>query len=153
MDSEHAPTVQSIHLAPASRLPMKSVESVEVEAGKGLVGDRYHGTRHRHVSIQSATALEAAAQDFGRPISGGGTRRNLTISHGDVPSTPGARIRIGPVDLEVVRIAAPCRMLDEELGDGARTALSRRAGSICRVLSGGTIAVDDEVALDVDPAG
>src|SRR5688572_10386380 len=58
---EPAPYVVAIHVAPGTRLPMKSVASVVAEAGKGIVGDRYHGTRHRHVSVQSATSLAEAA--------------------------------------------------------------------------------------------
>ncbi|HUW00928.1 MAG TPA: MOSC domain-containing protein [Acidimicrobiales bacterium] len=146
--TEAAPTILAIHVAPGSRLPMRSVTSVEAEAAKGLVGDRYHGTRHRHVSVQSASQLADAAGDLGSPIGSGDTRRNITISHGEVPVTPGARIRLGAAELEVVRVAAPCRLLDDVLGDGARTALSRRAGSICRVLAGGTIAIGDTVDLD-----
>ncbi len=139
-------TVTAIHVAPASRLPMKAVDSVEAEAGAGLVGDRYHGTRHRHVTIQSQTALDDAADDLDAPIGPGATRRNLTISHGDVPTKPGSRLVVGDVELEVVRIAAPCKLLDDVIGPGARTALSKRAGSVCRVLTSGTIAVGDPVS-------
>ena len=88
--------VTAIHIAPASRLPMRAVESVQVEAGLGIVGDRYHGTKHRHVTVQSQTALDAATEDLGSPVEPGGTRRNITISHGDVPTTP--RRRGGPVE-------------------------------------------------------
>ena len=84
---------------------------------------------------------------MGAPIDPAGTRRNVTISHGNVPETPGARIRIGDVDLEVVRRAAPCKLLDDVLGPGARTALVRRAGSVFRVLTSGSIAVGDPVDL------
>lgn len=140
-------TVSEIHIAPGRRLPSKSVQQVEAEAGKGLVGDRYHGSKHRHVSIQSASQLAEAAEVFGRPIDPAGTRRNLTISSGEVPRDPGDRIRIGDVLLEVVRVAAPCRLLDDNLGPGAAEALRRRAGSICRILEGGVIAVGDEVEL------
>ena len=138
-------TVVALHVAPGSRLPMKSVERVVAEAGKGIVGDRYHGTKHRHVSVQSATALAQAADAFGSPIPPAGTRRNVTISHGDVPRTPGERLRIGDVLLEVVRVAAPCKLLDDTLGRGAQEALRRRGGSIFRVLEGGEIALGDEV--------
>jgi len=147
------PVVTEINIAPGARLPVKSVTSVVAEAGKGLVGDRYHGTKHRHVSVQSRAALDQAATDLGRPVPAAGTRRNLTIDVGEVPSTPGTRIRIGPVLLEVVRIAAPCKLLDDNLGDGAQAALRRRAGSIFRVLEGGTISVGDPVELDVPSAG
>ena len=136
-----AVTVVAIHVAPGSRLPMKSVDRVAAEAGRGLVGDRYHGTKHRHVSVQSATALAEAAEAFGSPIPAAGTRRNLTISHGEVPRTPGERLRIGDVVLEVVRVAAPCKLLDDTLGRGAQEALRHRGGSIFRVLEGGEITV------------
>lgn len=139
-------TVVAINIAPGRRLPMKSVESVEAEAGRGLVGDRYHGSKHRHVTVQSAPRLAEAAAHLGRPIPYDGTRRNLTVSNNDVPTTPGARIRIGDsVELEVVRVAAPCRLLDDNLGPGAMEALRRRAGTVCRILNGGTIRVGDQV--------
>ena len=49
--------VTAISIALATRLPMRDIERVHAEAGAGLVGDRYHGSRHRHVSVQSATEL------------------------------------------------------------------------------------------------
>ncbi len=126
---------------------MRSVDSVVVEAGKGLVGDRYHGSKHLHVSVQSLHELSEAAAEFGGPIAPDRTRRNITISAGRVPRDPGHRWRIGDVELEVVRDAAPCRMLDMELGDGARTALRRRAGVICRALTAGEVHLGDQVEL------
>ena len=144
---EPSPVVTAIHIAPASRLPMRAVESVQIEAGLGIVGDRYHGTKHRHVTVQSQTALDAATEDLGSPVEPSGTRRNITISHGDVPTTPGERLRIGDVDLEVVRVAAPCKLLDDVIGTGARNALRRRAGSVFRALSSGSIALGDPVRL------
>lgn len=146
-DAPRVPVVTEIHVAPASRLPMQSVADVVAEAGVGLVGDRYHGTRHRHVSIQSAAQLDDATADFGRSIAPGSTRRNVTISHGEVPSAPGSLITVGTVRLEVVRIAAPCRLLDDVIGDGARHSLRRRAGSICRLLDSGTISLGDPVTF------
>jgi MOSC domain-containing protein YiiM len=143
-----SPTVTAIHVAKARRLPTRSVDSVEAEAGAGLVGDRYHGSRHRHVTVQAAEALEAAAADLGRPVDPGLTRRNITISGAEVPRRPGQRIRIGDVDLEVVRVAAPCRLLDDALGPGAARALHDRGGTVFRLLGSGTISVGDPVDLD-----
>jgi MOSC domain-containing protein YiiM len=139
--------LQSIHVAKGSRLPMRAVDTAEVEAGKGIVGDRYHGTRHRHVTVQSAESLAEAARGYGAVVPPELTRRNLTVDLGEVPREPGARITVGPVLLEVVRVAAPCKLLDDTIGRGAQEALRRRAGSVCRVLTGGTITVGDEVEL------
>lgn len=142
--------VHAIHVAPGRGLPTKAVATVEAEAGVGLVGDRYHGARHRHVTVQALDQLEAAAADLGRPVDPALTRRNLTLDHGPVPTRPGERLRIGEVELEVVRIAAPCRLLDDWLGPGAMKALHARGGSVFRLLTSGTICLGDEVVVAAD---
>ena len=142
-----APTVVGIQLAKATRLAMKPVASAEVETAAGLVGDRYHGSKHRQLSVQSQTELAEAEQKFGESIDPLLTRRNVTISHGEIPRTPGHRWKVGEVELEVVRDAAPCKLLDMEIGDGARIAMRRRAGVICRVIAGATLTLGDPVTL------
>jgi MOSC domain-containing protein YiiM len=137
--------VIAIHTAPGSRLPMVARDSVVAEAGVGLLGDRYHGTKHRHVTIQAQDALDEAAVELGRDFESRLTRRNITVDAGPVPRVPGERLRIGDVELEVVRVAAPCRMLDDAIGTGAARALSKRAGTIFRILTSGQISVGDEV--------
>lgn len=146
-DNDDDPVVTHIHIAPASRLPMVARDRVEADAGAGLVGDRYHGSRHRHVTIQAADDLAAASEVLGRPIEPADTRRNLTLSHGPIPARPGERMTIGAVELEVVRIAAPCKLLNDVIGEGASAALRRRAGTVFRILAGGTIAVGDRAIL------
>jgi MOSC domain-containing protein YiiM len=54
--------------------------------------------------------------------------------------------------LEVVRVAAPCKLLDDTLGHGAQEALRRRGGSIFRVLEGGAIILDTAVVPEPTPA-
>ncbi len=140
-----APVLSAIHVAKGRRLPVSAVDAVQIEAGKGIVGDRYHGAKHRQVTVQSRQDLDAAAEVHGAPILPEMTRRNLTISHGPVPRDPGSLIRIGDVLLEAVRVAAPCKLLDDTIGAGAQEALRRRAGTVFRVLEGGSIAVGAEV--------
>ncbi len=141
------PSILALHVAKGRRLPMKPKDRVDIETGKGIVGDRYHGTKHRHVTVQSRESLDEAAAAFGREIPEDLTRRNITISHGPVPREPGARLRVGDVLLEAVRVAAPCKLLDDTIGPGAQGALRHRGGSVCRVLEGGVVAVGDCVDL------
>ncbi len=136
-------TVAAIHVAKATRLPMRAVERVAVEAGRGIVGDRYHGSRHRHVTVQSLEALVEAAEILGRPVPAELTRRNITLTQGPVPTGQGERLRIGEVLLEVFRVAAPCKLLDDTLGPGAQEPLRGRAGTVFRVLEGGSLGVGD----------
>ena len=142
--------VAALHTAPERKAPMVAVDRVEAEAGRGVVGDRHHGTRHRHVSVQSQDDLDVATVALGAPVTPAGTRRTLTLDHGVVPTEPGDRLVIGGVDgvvLEVVRRAAPCRVMDTEIGPGAARAMHGRGGAICRVLTSGTITVGDGVEL------
>ncbi len=141
------PHVKFLHVAKATRLPMRAIDHVEIEAGRGIVGDRYHGTKHRHVTVQSAQALTEATELYGSEVPAHLTRRNITLDDGVVPRDPGDRIRIGDVLLEVVRVAAPCKLLDDTIGRGAQEALRRRGGSVFRVLEGGDVSVGDEVDL------
>ncbi|WP_422746908.1 MOSC domain-containing protein [Mycobacterium sp. WMMD1722] len=139
--------VLAIHVAKGRRLPVRPVHTVIAEAGAGLVGDRYHGTRHRHVSIQSLEFLQRAAADLGHDFDPGATRRNITVDAGEIPTKPGTRITIGDVELEVVRLLAPCRLLDDDMGPGAAAAMRGRGGSACRILTSGTIRTGDEVTI------
>lgn len=97
------------------------------------------------MTIQSQELLDRAAGELGRWFDCGATRRNLTVDIGDIPAQPGARLLIGEVELEVVRVVAPCKLLDDGIGPGAAAPLRRRAGSACRALTSGTIRVGDTV--------
>lgn len=135
--------VIALNVAPTSGAEMQAVTEVQVQAGVGIAGDRYHGSRHRHVSVQSAEELAEASTALGRSIEPFETRRTITLAHGRIPTTPGTELIIGGVRLEVVRIAAPCAVMDDEIGRGARAALRRRAGVVCRAVSSGRIALAD----------
>ena len=48
-------------------------DRVRAQAGAGLVGDSYHGSRHRHVSVQSASELAESSDALGAPVDRGGS--------------------------------------------------------------------------------
>ena len=139
--------VVAIHIAPGRRLPMRRVDAVAAEAELGLVGDRYHGSRRQHVTIQSQEMLAQAAEELGYEFDPSGTRRNITVDGGDLPTRHGTRLIIDAVELEVVRPSVPCRLLDDSIGAGAAAALRGRTGAICRVLASGTIRVGATVEV------
>jgi MOSC domain-containing protein YiiM len=142
------PRVAALHTAKGRRLPMRAHDEVEVEAGRGIVGDRYHGTRHRHVTVQAAAALAEAAAAYGDDVPWELTRRNVTVEGLDaIPTAPGTRLRVGGALLEVVRVAAPCKLLDDTIGVGAQAALRRRGGSVLRALESGPVRVGDPVEV------
>lgn len=141
-------TVVALHIALATKMPMRAVDEVTVTEGRGIVGDRYEGTKHRHVSIQSTGELADAGARWGETVDPGKTRRNILVTGGLLPRTPGRRLAIGAVEFEVVRDAAPCRVMDFEVGEGARIAMRRRGGIICRVLTSGSIGLGATMSIE-----
>lgn len=139
--------VAALQIAYAARLPISSVEAVEIATGHGIAGDRYENSKHRHVSVQSLEEIALAESELERSIDAVLTRRNITLSAGLFNRTPGSVLTIGSVTLEVVRDAAPCKLLEDNLGRDAKLALHKRAGVVCRVTQGGTIRIGDTANL------
>jgi MOSC domain-containing protein YiiM len=86
--------------------------------------------------------------DLGAVVEAGATRRNVTLSGGRVPGRPGTRVRMREALLEVVRPAAPCRLMDDLIAPGAMKALHARGGTVFRILEGGVIRVGDPVVRE-----
>jgi len=143
--------VTAIAICGESGAALTLLDEIEAVTGVGLVGDRHAGSAARQISIQSRSELREAADRLGREILAEQTRRNITIDKGSLPRTRGQALRLGAVELEVFSDAAPCALMTELIGEGARPALQRLAGIHCRVIRGGTIHVGDELVLAQSP--
>lgn len=138
-------------------MQMRDVERVDILDGHGITGDRYENARHRHITVQSLEEIALAEAEHGEPINPRDTRRNVTIDSGLLDRTPGARATFTNADgevveLEVVRDAAPCKLLEDAIGRGAKLAMHKRAGVVYRTIVGGSISLGDQFALGDEPA-
>lgn len=129
-------------------MAMRAVDSVVIEDGHGITGDRYENARHRQVTVQTLEEIALAEAEHGAPINPFHTRRNITVDDGMLDRTPGARATFtnaegDVVELEVVRDAAPCKLLEDDIGRGAKLAMHKRAGVVYRTISGGEISIGD----------
>jgi hypothetical protein len=126
---------------PAPAPPGELVDSVEVRAGLGIVGDRYFGrSAHRDASI-TLIAAESLPDGIGL----GQTRRNVLVRGIPVDALVGRTLTLdsgfGPVVLAVRRPANPCAWLDVVIAPGTRTALRGKGGVRCVPLTDGRLAV------------
>ena len=148
--------VVALQISFASRMDMRSVETIEIADGHGITGDRYENARHRQVTVQTLEEIALAEAEHGAPIDAFHTRRNITVDEGLLDRTPGARATFtnsdgDVVELEVVRDAAPCKLLEDNIGRGAKLAMHKRAGVVYRTISGGEIAIGDTFAQSRAP--
>jgi MOSC domain-containing protein YiiM len=115
------------------------VDSIDIRAGLGVVGDRYFNKRaHR---LASVTIIAAESLPAGADLRQ--TRRNILMRGADVDSWIGSTVTLdsgfGAVVLRVHRPATPCAWLDVTIAPGTRAALRGRGGVRCEPLTDGRL--------------
>lgn len=148
----------ALYLAPAAGAPVVRVPEAAALAGRGLEGDRYaagEGSfsrwpgKGRSVTLISSEAIGEAEAAFGVSLSEGEHRRNLVVEGVPLAELRGVRFRIGEVQLEGVRICAPCKYLVRVTRQPeAFDALVGRGGLRAEVVAGGTLREGDPVVWD-----
>lgn len=140
-------TVLALTTSPDYGAALVEHTSINLTDGVGIEGDRHAGKR-RQVTIVCTGELALAAAELGvDAIDGVRTRRNITIDAESLPRKHGTRFSIGEVEFEVWRDCAPCELMDETFGTGAKQALRERCGIAASVVSGGVISLGDGVRL------
>lgn len=164
----HVGTLEAIYLRPARDRPVRSVASVEVMEGRGLVGDRTgdrmpsatQGTAtadrsigKRHVTLIQAEHIPLIGAWTGHPqLDAAVLRRNFVVRGFNLLAarSPFAdqlvRVQIGDaVVLDITGPCDPCSKMEVALGAGAYNAMRGHGGVTARVRSGGRVAVGDAV--------
>jgi MOSC domain-containing protein YiiM len=149
----------AIAIAREAKGAMESVESIEVVAGQGLVGDRYGagigaaqftGVRkpENEVTLIASEAIEAANDEFNLTIAHLDTRRNLLTAGVPLNDLVRKRFRVGQVLLRGLELCEPCGYLERRTYPGIKAALKNRGGLRCCVVEGGEIRVGDAISGD-----
>lgn len=136
---------------PAMRQPMLSLERVEALVDLGLEGDhrcsKTPGSA-RQVTIISAEHLQLVAHYLGRSAFDPAlVRRNIVIADINLNALRYRRFYVGAALLEATAVCHPCSRMNQTLGDGGLAAMTGYGGLCCKIISGGTVAVGDEVRL------
>ena len=153
-DAPATGTVEAIHTAPSSGVPMVPRDRVVAIAGVGLEGDRY-ATRNGHwsanlgvdrdITLVEAEVIEDLAATDGIVLTPSQTRRNVTTRGIRVNDLVGRRFRVGAAVCEGTRLCEPCQYLTDLVGEPILRPLVHRAGLRARIVEGGEIAVGAEI--------
>lgn len=145
--------VEWIGLRPGRREALNPVESAEISAEEGLVGDHWkpRPKTNRQVTLIQKEHIDSMAQMLGRDrIDPGLLRRNIVVSGLNLLSLKGRTFRIGTAVLEMTGNCHPCSRMEENLGEGGYNTMRGHGGITARVISAGSVSVGDEVlALEV----
>jgi len=156
--------VAAIHRAPVESAPMLGIESAELVAGEGIVGDRYAaGTGHyssrphidRQITLIESEVLEALRRDHDVELRPEEHRRNLTTIGVPVGHLVGSYFVVGSCVLYGGRLNVPCAYLQDLLGKPVFRPLVHRSGINARIIVGGTISTGDLITpvdrAELDP--
>ena len=146
-----APRVVGLFTAAAAGEPMRSHESVEVEPGLGIPGDRY-ATRRGHWSDpkwrdQQLTLIAAELiEELG--LTPDALRRNIVTRGIDLNDLIGLEFGIGGAVMRGQRICAPCGYIGRLTSrPGLFAELDGRGGLRVSVVGGGAIRVGDAIEV------
>jgi MOSC domain-containing protein YiiM len=133
--------VEAITLVLDATGATRAVDAVEAEAGRGLDGDY-----HSDLTLIAAEALDGLLEDTGIELTGEQSRRNVLTRGIDLNGLVGRRFAVGDVEAVGVELAEPCTKLQRISGEpGVLRGLVHRGGLRADVVSGGRIAIGDEV--------
>jgi MOSC domain-containing protein YiiM len=134
--------------------PMEVLDTASVTLAGGIEGDvrgriKPGGRGRRQVTLMESRDWDAAMAAIDRDIPWQERRANLLIEDFDLPQSPGVRLRIGSVLLQITMECDPCHRMDA-IADGLQAALRPdwRGGACARVIEGGTIHIGDTIRIE-----
>lgn len=129
---------------------MRSLDTVEALAGRGLSGDRKcresRGDWGRQVTLIEREAVEAVARESGIALMAGETRRNLVTEGVALNHLVGREFTVGGVRLRGTALCEPCEHLEDVTGKRVLEPLIHRGGLCAQILSDGVVTVGDAIA-------
>jgi MOSC domain-containing protein YiiM len=138
---------------PGRRLARKPVNAFDLEAGKGIVGDRGFGRRkRRQVNILQARFYTWFAAAFGDKPAFGDAGENVVVSD-EIDLNwvlPGQRFRLGTAVVRWQDFRTPCDVLAGALlgKEGSPSVFVGHVGILCDVVGGGSAKVGDTFEIE-----
>ena len=150
--------IVEIHIAPTAGASMQSIPTAELEADKGIIGDRYYvhsgtfseklvakGDADWHVTLIAMEEIDTFNKANEHKFSYGDFRRNIITRGIGLNALVGTQFKAGEVLLEGVRLCEPCAHLASLLSKDILPALVGRGGLRARIIEGGKISTGDNV--------
>ena len=130
---------------------IEEVESIEVLANKGVVGDRHfdnYNDPYCQLSLIESENIDEYNLKFGLNIPYLDFRRNIITKGLKLNDLVGKKLSIGNVEVEGIDLCRPCRHLTEMLDqENILKEFLRKGGLRCQILSSSKINVGDTIKV------
>ena len=130
---------------------IQEVESIEVVANKGVVGDRHfkdYNDPYCQLSLIESENIDQYNTKYGLNISYVDFRRNIITKEIELNNLIGKKFFIGKVEVEGIDLCRPCRHLTEMLYQkNILKEFLRKGGLRCRILTSSQINIGDKIKI------
>lgn len=149
--------VEKIYASPKRGTAQVECESIQVQTGKGIVGDRNFGKRAhpgQNLTLVEAEEIELFCAQHARALDLSLTRRNLITRGVRLNDLVNVEFRVGPVLLRGVELCEPCSIMGRYLGGESLTPAAaikhwiHRAGLRVDVLTDGIIIIGAHIVTE-----
>ena len=143
--------VLKIGITAKNNQSIKEVNSIEVIANKGIIGDRHFhefNDPYNQLSLIESEGIDEYNMRFDLNISYIDFRRNIVTKGIKLNDLIGKKLSVGNVKLEVIDLCRPCRHLTEMLKQkNILKEFLRKGGLRCQILSSSNICVGDKIEV------
>ena len=143
--------VLRLGIAKNNNQPIKEVDSIEVLANKGIIGDRHFhefNDPYNQLSLIESENIDDYNIRFGLNIPYIDFRRNVITKGIRLNDLVGKKLKVGSVELDAIDLCRPCRHLTEMLNQkNVLKEFLRKGGIRCQILSSSNIHVGDKIEL------
>tara|TARA_B100000424_G_scaffold251642_1_gene227301 strand:+ start:1835 stop:2281 length:447 start_codon:yes stop_codon:yes gene_type:complete len=143
--------VYKLGISTKNNQPISEVNSIDVIANQGVVGDRHFSEfndPYNQISLIESENIDYYNIKYGLNIPYIDFRRNIITKGIQLNNLVGKKILIGEVKLEVIDLCRPCRHLSETLGhENIIKEFLRRGGLRCQILTSSSIKINDKISV------
>ena len=145
------PKVLKLGVTNTNNKEIEEFDSIDVIAGKGIVGDRHFkdfNDPYCQLSLIESENIDYYNVKYGLNIPYVNFRRNIVTKGIKLNDLIGKKLKIGEVEVEGIDLCRPCRHLTEMLGQvNILKEFLRKGGLRCQILSSSNIKIGDSIKI------
>ena len=143
--------ILKLGISSKNNLPISEIDSIQVIANKGVVGDRHFNEfndPYNQLSLIESENIDYYNIKYGLNIPYIDFRRNVITKGIRLNELVGKKFLVGKVEVEGVDLCRPCKHLAEVLDqDNILKEFLRRGGIRCQILSSSSLKIGDKIKI------
>jgi len=151
--------IERIYIATNKKEPVQQIERASLEAGKGIVGDRYHALseaslasgkpgKENHLSLIAREELDDFLTRHDSDLDYGDFRRSIITSGIDLNSLVGKKFKLGTALCLGAELCEPCAFLASSVHRSVLPELVHKSGLRAVIVNDGEIQTGDSISAD-----